>query len=117
MGRKEKALHISFDYPDDLNPHKPKAVKNLIEQANRLDNFVISLNRTGNPFQEKTINNPNLWVSFKSVYIPKYVVCFTANYPWARTEIFLTKLTSFRMSTVKINVCSTLYILNDISLL
>ncbi|MBL7212917.1 MAG: glycosyltransferase [Desulfobacteraceae bacterium] len=60
MGRKEKALHISFDYPDDLNPHKPKAVKNLIEQANRLDNFVISLNRTGNPFQEKTINNPNL---------------------------------------------------------
>jgi len=36
-----------------------------------------------------------------------------ANYLWSKSEIFLPKLPSFRMSRVKLNACGTLDILNE----
>ncbi|WP_162417071.1 glycosyltransferase [Cyclobacterium roseum] len=43
-------LHLSFDYPDDFDRSKTKAVSNLVNSQNKYENLVISLNRTANPF-------------------------------------------------------------------
>lgn len=42
-----KILHISYDYPDDINPNKTVAMKNLVDLSEEFaeDTFYISLNR------------------------------------------------------------------------
>lgn len=42
-----KILHISYDYPDDINPNKTVAVKNIVDISNEFaQSYCISLNRT-----------------------------------------------------------------------
>ncbi|WP_194774696.1 glycosyltransferase family 4 protein [Pararhodonellum marinum] len=45
-------IHISFDFPDPINPRKTKAVANLIEAQSKYQNVVFSLNRSTNIFSD-----------------------------------------------------------------
>ena len=42
-----RILHLSADYPDPINPRKPRAIANLVALGGAAETFVISLNRGG----------------------------------------------------------------------
>lgn len=48
-------LHLSFDYPDNINQNKTKAIQNLIKTQLGLDSYTISMNRTLNFFNRNFI--------------------------------------------------------------
>jgi len=48
-----KILHIHQDYPDGSGYPYTKAVANLLHASPSLDHFVVSINRTSNPFKVK----------------------------------------------------------------
>ncbi|MFH0759150.1 MAG: glycosyltransferase, partial [Bacteroidota bacterium] len=52
-------IHLSFDHPDQINPNKTKAVKNLCASLKNGENIIFSLNRTS-----------RIWHNFKAVKEP-----------------------------------------------
>ncbi|AMC08080.1 glycosyltransferase [Turicibacter sp. H121] len=66
-----KILHLSFDIPDQYNPHKTVAVKNLIDSNVSNENFYISMNRSNNVFQVFEMNQSESSIELK-FYGPPY---------------------------------------------
>lgn len=56
-----KILHISYDYPDEINPNKTVAMKNLIDISNKFADevFYISLNRVNSIKKEVALKKEN----------------------------------------------------------
>jgi glycosyltransferase involved in cell wall biosynthesis len=56
-----RILHITSDFPDIFNPHKTKAVLNIINNADSIKHVIISLNRCPFSINTKIIKDYNLY--------------------------------------------------------
>lgn len=56
-----KLLHISYDYPDEIDSQKPPAIKKLIDTiGSNFNNYSISLNRTDKIEAQRRVDGTNL---------------------------------------------------------
>jgi len=70
--KKRKILHVHSDYPDGREGYLPtKAVENLVDATESYSHFVISINRTSNPFKYSISSFPRgLSVVYWSLPLP-----------------------------------------------
>jgi len=66
-----KILHLTYDYPDEINPNKTSAIKNIIDITDNNNNACcISLNRT-DKFKKKSIYRNGNVLALNTFGLPK----------------------------------------------
>jgi glycosyltransferase involved in cell wall biosynthesis len=65
-----RVLHLTFDFPDVIEPKKTKAVYNLTTLGTSENNLVISLNRTSNPFSDFSLKKNKNCYALKIFGLP-----------------------------------------------